>query len=165
MKDFRTLVTEAYGEFKTKMAEWGGIDYKEEMMSIARSKNKEELTKLSDDDDQCVRLMVASNRNTPIEVLQNLKDDLDDEVSATAEDTLEKILYNIPDEDIYADDEEESEVWEGFDEEMTDTWYNHTTDEEKQQRMQDKEWVREIIFRMPTPEAKEKWKKILNYTE
>ncbi len=165
MKDFRTLATEAYGEFKNKMVEWSGIDYQEEMMSIARSKNKEELTRLSDDDDQCVRLMVASNKNTPIEVLQNLKDDLDDQVSATAEDTLEKILYNIPDEDTYADDEEESEVWEGFDEEMTDTWYNYTTDEEKQQRMQDKEWVREIIFRMPTPEAKEKWKKILNYTE
>lgn len=99
MKDFRTLVTEAYGEFKTKMAEWGEISYQEEMEHILNSTNAEYLQSLSMDEDDTVRLMVAKNINTPVETLRNLENDLDDQVSAAASDTLESVLYGIKDEE------------------------------------------------------------------
>ena len=51
------------------------------------------------DEDDTVRLMVAKNINTPVETLRNLENDLDDQVSAAASDTLESVLYGIKDEE------------------------------------------------------------------
>lgn len=104
-KSFRELVSEAVKNFNSTLTEFGEISYEEEMRAILNTKNTAALEKLSWDEDDTVRLMVAKNTNTPVEVLKRLADDLDDQVSIEASDTLEKVLYGITDTD--EDNEEE----------------------------------------------------------
>lgn len=97
--EWRTLIEEAVAEYKVNLMELSPINYEEEMHQIANTKNAHVLEKLSWDEDDTVRLMVAKNTNTPVETLRRLVDDLDDQVSATASDTLETIMYGTTEEE------------------------------------------------------------------